>query len=187
MGFDAGSVIHRRYADCVPWRKGRVRSAGNAAAQSGAYFPAMSAAKLYLREWRRARGLSQDDLAARVDTSKGYISQIERGERPWSQKWLDRFAEALGADPEQLLAGPPRTTPGISDRARRFGDTVDEDDGGDADIDLMRDCVETAFRLIAGRRNLVTASDVERAARDAAEAAVSQYLTYKRLQGDDAA
>jgi len=142
--------------------------------------------KFYLREWRRYRGLSQDKLAELVETSKGYLSQIERGERPYSQKWLEQLAAALDINPEDLISNPP---PALADKARTYGEA---DKAGRAaknsapfDPRLMEQCIETAVQFIVARRDLRTAEGLARAADDVADAAIQQYLTYFRLINDE--
>jgi transcriptional regulator with XRE-family HTH domain len=66
------------------------------------------APRIFLREWRQRRGLSQDDLAARLDTSKSVISQLETGKRRWNQDHLGELAFALGCDPADLLRPDPQ-------------------------------------------------------------------------------
>lgn len=53
-----------------------------------------------IREWR---GLTQDELANRAGTTKGYISQLETGHRQAGRKLLYRLAKALDVPPEVLL------------------------------------------------------------------------------------
>jgi transcriptional regulator with XRE-family HTH domain len=47
---------------------------------------------------RMMRGLSQAELAAKVDTKQSSISRLERGERPPSLSFLRRVVEALDGD-----------------------------------------------------------------------------------------
>jgi transcriptional regulator with XRE-family HTH domain len=49
----------------------------------------------YLREWRLYRGLSQPELAERVDTSHQVIGYLERGRTQLSANWLQKLAPAL--------------------------------------------------------------------------------------------
>lgn len=56
------------------------------------------------REWR---GLTQEELAEKAGTTKGYISQIETRHRQPGRKLLYRLAEALDVSPELLLEEPP--------------------------------------------------------------------------------
>lgn len=142
----------------------------------------MGARKFYLREWRQFRGLSQDRLAEIVDTSKGYLSQMERGERPWSQRWLESLARALDIAPEDLITTPP---PAVADADRAFGADAPPPATARFDARMMAECVAAAFRIIAPRRDLSTGEAVERAAQDVAEAAIGQYLAYYRLVDEE--
>jgi transcriptional regulator with XRE-family HTH domain len=60
-----------------------------------------------LRAWREFRGMTQEELAAKVDTSGNVISLLESGERGLSNKWLIRLAPALGTTPGFLLDFDP--------------------------------------------------------------------------------
>lgn len=55
-----------------------------------------------LAELRRARGLTQQDVADRMGVTKGRVSQIERG-RISGQEVLARFATALGGRLHQAI------------------------------------------------------------------------------------
>ena len=59
-----------------------------------------------LRWWRRARGLTQEDLAEASGVTRSHLARIERGEvgepRPDT---LRRLAEALGVEVLDLLYG----------------------------------------------------------------------------------
>src|SRR5262249_50277435 len=59
-----------------------------------------------LREWREKRALSQDELAAAAGTSKGYLSDLERGKRPFNERIAAKLAAALGITLAELFAGP---------------------------------------------------------------------------------
>lgn len=61
----------------------------------------------YLREWRLFRGLTQQELAARVETNANMIQYLERGERGLSAKWLRRLAPALDTTPGMILDHDP--------------------------------------------------------------------------------
>lgn len=57
----------------------------------------------YLRQWREKAGLSQEELAEKVETTKGVISLLENEKRPLSSKWLRKLADALGTTPGRIL------------------------------------------------------------------------------------
>jgi transcriptional regulator with XRE-family HTH domain len=61
----------------------------------------------HLRAWREFRGLTQAQLAERVDTTDNVISMLESGDRQLSPKWLDRLAPALGTKPGFLYQFDP--------------------------------------------------------------------------------
>jgi transcriptional regulator with XRE-family HTH domain len=56
-----------------------------------------------LKHFRRARGLSLDQLSARADVSKGMLVQIEREKTNPSIATLCRIAAALGASVAELI------------------------------------------------------------------------------------
>jgi len=56
-----------------------------------------------LREFRQQAGLSQDELADRMDVSTPYISMLESGKRYPSIEMLIRVANALEVQPGAIL------------------------------------------------------------------------------------
>lgn len=58
-----------------------------------------------IREVRRARGLTLEDVARRCDpaTTPQTIGRLETGMRTVSLPWLDRIAKAMDVDPHDLL------------------------------------------------------------------------------------
>ena len=65
----------------------------------------------HLRAWREFRQMSQEELAAKVETSASVISMLELGERGLSAKWLRRPAPALNTTPGYLLDHNPEDLP----------------------------------------------------------------------------
>lgn len=57
---------------------------------------------LNVQQWRRARGLSQEELAHRAHVHQTYLSGVETGRRNPSVVVLQRIAEALDGDIEDL-------------------------------------------------------------------------------------
>jgi len=60
-----------------------------------------------LRAWREYRGLSQAELAEKVDTNANMIGYLEAGERGLSLKWLRRLAPALDTNVGMLAQYDP--------------------------------------------------------------------------------
>lgn len=58
-----------------------------------------------MRERRHELGLSQEELAARADLHRTYISSLEQGRRNVAIRNLVRLAEALDFDPAELVRG----------------------------------------------------------------------------------
>ena len=54
-----------------------------------------------LRAAARRRGLTMQELAARMGVSSGYLSQIATGHRPWTPKMREKAVAALGEVPGQ--------------------------------------------------------------------------------------
>jgi transcriptional regulator with XRE-family HTH domain len=63
--------------------------------------------RIYLREWRQYRNLTQDQLADRIGISRVMVSKIERGLNPYHQAFLEAAAEALACEPADLLVRDP--------------------------------------------------------------------------------
>jgi transcriptional regulator with XRE-family HTH domain len=61
----------------------------------------------YLREWRKFRHLTQQELADAVGTSKTVVSEMERGNLQLSPKWLRKFAPVLRTQPGYILDHDP--------------------------------------------------------------------------------
>jgi transcriptional regulator with XRE-family HTH domain len=82
----------------------------------------MPGAKWYLAEWRKTRGMSQTALAKEAETSKGYISELESGQRPIPPgAMLQRLATALDVEPHQLVAEDPSGKSGRPKRVKLVG------------------------------------------------------------------
>ena len=58
--------------------------------------------RLFLKEWREYRGMTQEQLAEAVGMSVSNISQLERGIQGYSQDGLEALAEALKCEPGHL-------------------------------------------------------------------------------------
>lgn len=63
--------------------------------------------RTFIREWREYRGLTQEQLGERLETSGGSVSRIESGQQPYTQDTLEAIAEALQTDAASLLMRNP--------------------------------------------------------------------------------
>lgn len=109
---------------------------------------------LLLRQWRKHRGLTQEKLAERLGTSKGYISQLESGKQRYNQQHLEALAEALDCDPVDLLIRDPTDPDGIWsiwDRVR----PVDQDTARRILEQLAQPDEQRKKKQSLGRRNFL--------------------------------
>lgn len=68
----------------------------------------------FLRAWRIARGLTQEELAARLDTNKSVISLWENGRRGMSAEVLTALAEVLDITVPDIFRHPDEATVDLS-------------------------------------------------------------------------
>src|SRR5947208_1713842 len=61
----------------------------------------------FVREWRKFRGLTQEKLAEKLDTTKANISRIENLHQGYTQDFLEACAEVLKVEPAALLRENP--------------------------------------------------------------------------------
>jgi transcriptional regulator with XRE-family HTH domain len=67
----------------------------------------------FIRQWRKARGLTLEVCAECAGMSKGNLSNIETGKTGYNQATLEALAEALKCDPVDLLIRDPSDPEGI--------------------------------------------------------------------------
>lgn len=60
------------------------------------------------RQFRKARGLTQEDLSGLTELHRNHIGGLERGERNITIKTVLALAQALEVRPAELLEGCPR-------------------------------------------------------------------------------
>ena len=63
--------------------------------------------RIFLKEWREHRHLTQEQLADRIGISRVMVSKIERGLNPYHQAFLEAAADALMCEPADLLVRDP--------------------------------------------------------------------------------
>lgn len=64
--------------------------------------------RVFFREWRKHRRLTQEQLAGMVGRSTSWVSMVETGEVGYTEEALDLLSEALGCSPADLLERDPR-------------------------------------------------------------------------------
>jgi transcriptional regulator with XRE-family HTH domain len=64
-----------------------------------------------LRRMRRARDLSQEELALEAEVARSYMSALERGKRNPTVLVLERLAWALGTTVPEIVAPEPEVVP----------------------------------------------------------------------------
>jgi transcriptional regulator with XRE-family HTH domain len=64
--------------------------------------------RVFLREWRDYLGLTQEEIANRIGTTKGTISRMEGSSREPNLGYLAAFAEAVDRDVADLFRDPAR-------------------------------------------------------------------------------
>lgn len=71
----------------------------------------------YLTQWREHRGLTQQQLADRVETGKDQISRWESGKRGMSAGVIEALEEALQLNPGDIFRDPAQ--PSADDLLKR--------------------------------------------------------------------
>lgn len=64
----------------------------------------------YLKQWRKHKGLTQTQLAGRINLDESNISRLETFKLRYTQETLELIAEAYDCDPADLLNPPPSQT-----------------------------------------------------------------------------
>lgn len=67
----------------------------------------------YIREWRRHRGYTQEELADLLGATASSISQLENNKQGYSQATLEAIAVILECTPADLLSRDPNDTENI--------------------------------------------------------------------------
>lgn len=67
----------------------------------------MTSPSHFIRAWRKARGLTQQQLADQVGIDRSYLSNIETGRRRYDQPFLEAAAARLRCTPADLISRDP--------------------------------------------------------------------------------
>ena len=63
--------------------------------------------KTFIREWRKFRKLTLEQVAERIGVTAGALSQLERGEVAYTQPMLEALASELRCEPADLITRDP--------------------------------------------------------------------------------
>lgn len=80
----------------------------------------------FIRQWRKFRHLTQQQLADRIGSSVSSISQLENGQQGYSQAILEALAVALACEPWDLLNVDPNMEGDVIDLTRMLKDAKPE-------------------------------------------------------------
>jgi len=73
----------------------------------------MSQQRHFIRQWRKHRQLTQEQLAERIGINRAHLSKIETGARDYDQKFLEAAALELRCEPADLLMRDPTSPQAI--------------------------------------------------------------------------
>jgi transcriptional regulator with XRE-family HTH domain len=76
----------------------------------------------YIKEWRKHRHLTQEQLAGRLGVATSSVSQLETGKQGYSQATLEALAEALSCEAWQLISVDPTKEGEVIDLMRLIDD-----------------------------------------------------------------
>lgn len=93
-------------------------------------------------EFRRKAGLTQREVAARLDISPGLYNQLENGKRRMNETYLAALAELYGVSPVELIHDGVRSDPLFQELERSFRKLSPEE---------QRMLVASARGMVAGR------------------------------------
>lgn len=81
----------------------------------------------FVAEWLVALDVTQETLAARMGTSKGYLSQIMTGERRYNESTLTAIADALGRAEWELLGVNPLSKSPVKEQLAQVWEDLTEE------------------------------------------------------------
>jgi transcriptional regulator with XRE-family HTH domain len=71
----------------------------------------MAKKRIYFREWRKHRGLTQEQAAGRLDVSQGHLSDLETGKKSWTQPVVEAMTDAYSCELWELFGRNPLLPP----------------------------------------------------------------------------
>ena len=76
-------------------------------------YAAMAKKRHFLREWRKFRGLTQEQFCERMGVTQGQVSKIEAGKKDVELSYLELAADVLRCDLPDLLMRDPSSPEAI--------------------------------------------------------------------------
>jgi transcriptional regulator with XRE-family HTH domain len=70
-------------------------------------------ARVFFREWREYRGMTQERAAELLNIDRTSLSRIERGRQIYSEPVIEGMAEAYGCDARDLFTRNPNDPEGL--------------------------------------------------------------------------
>lgn len=67
----------------------------------------------FIRQWRKSRGWTLEQLAERVGMTHQNLGKIERFQVPYNQPLLERLAEVFATEPASIIMRDPSDPDGI--------------------------------------------------------------------------
>lgn len=88
----------------------------------------MAEKRIYFREWRRAKGLTQEQVVARLamhddpnmPSTTASLSRLETKKQPYSQRVLEALADIYGCETWELLGRDPTKEGRVVDLVRHL-------------------------------------------------------------------
>ena len=90
----------------------------------------MPNSRIYLREWRKKKGLTQDQVVARLEIhedpllprTNASLSRLENGKQPYSQRVLEALADIYVCEAWELIGRDPTKEGVVIDLVRHLDD-----------------------------------------------------------------
>lgn len=98
--------------------------------------------KHYLKEWREAKGIGQQEAASAITLSRTMLSKIENGENPYQQQYVEGLAKLYERSPAELIGTNPSSAQGL-DPATKLRSAM-------LAYGVHRDYLDQALRAIIG-------------------------------------
>lgn len=111
---------------------------------------------------RTEAGLSQDEMARRLDISRNSYRSIEKGTSRLISKRLSKIAENLHTTEEELVLGykPVRVEPKLEDVETQFLAQIDDLKGGyEVQVEALRNQIESLTQTIADLRETISSKN----------------------------